>query len=307
MGMPSDQILLALLLIGLLASGFQILFGVLKLGGLIKYMPYPVVSGYLSGVGLIIIAAQTPKWLGITGNQGFWFALTAVDQWRWASLIVGLVTAALMIIGPRITQRIPAVIIAITGGVTTYWVLSLWNSSLQEILNNTLVVGPLGGLGTTGVAGDAMGGLTNFFSSISLPYRAIADASLPPIKNLLYPALTLAILLSIDTLKTCIVLDSLTHSRHDSNRELLGQGIGNMASALCAGMPGASAHKLTTQKPQATDTSVGVRSRRMSGAGSAAAVSRLRPCCPDAPCARGPSVCAWHQSRHHLVRRAAIL
>ncbi len=239
MGMQSDQILLALLLIGLLASGFQILFGVLKLGGLIKYMPYPVVSGYLSGVGLIIIAAQTPKWLGISGNQGFWFALTAVDQWRWASLIVGLVTAALMIIGPRITQRIPAVIIAITGGVSTYWVLSLWDSSLQEILNNTLVVGPLGGLGTTGVAGDAMGGLTNFFSSISLPYRAIADASLPPIKNLLYPALTLAILLSIDTLKTCIVLDSLTHSRHDSNRELLGQGIGNMASALCAGMPGA--------------------------------------------------------------------
>ena len=239
MGMPPDQILLALLLIGLLASVFQISFGLLKLGGLIKYMPYPVVSGYLSGVGLIIIAAQTPKWLGITGNQGFWFALSAVDQWRWTSLIVGLVTAALMITGPRITQRIPAVIMAITGGVTTYWLLSLWDSNLQQIQNNTLIVGPLGGLGTTGSAGDAVGGLTNFFSSISLPYRAIADAALPPINNLLYPALTLAILLSIDTLKTCIVLDTLTHSRHDSNRELLGQGIGNMASALCAGMPGA--------------------------------------------------------------------
>ena len=239
MGMPPDQILLALLLIGLLASGFQISFGLLKLGGLIKYMPYPVVSGYLSGVGLIIIAAQTPKWLGITGNQGFWFALSAVDQWRWTSLIVGLVTAALMITGPRITQRIPAVIMAITGGVTTYWLLSLWDSNLQQIQNNTLIVGPLGGLGTTDNAGDAVGGLTNFFSSISLPYRAIADAALPPINNLLYPALTLAILLSIDTLKTCIVLDTLTHSRHDSNRELLGQGIGNMASALCAGMPGA--------------------------------------------------------------------
>ena len=237
-GMPPDQILLSLLLIGLLAGVFQLAFGLLKLGGLIKYMPYPVVSGYLAGVGLIIIAAQTPKCLGITGNHGFWFAITSAEQWRAASLIVGIVTAALMIIGPRITQRIPAVIIAIIGGIATYWALSLWNTDLLKLQNNTLIVGPLGGLSTTGDVGDAMGGITNFFTSISLPYRALAEASLPPIKALLYPALTLAILLSIDTLKTCIVLDSLTHSRHDSNRELLGQGIGNMASALCAGMPG---------------------------------------------------------------------
>ena len=238
-GMPPQQILLALLLIGLLASVFQLLFGMLQLGGLIKYMPYPVVSGYLSGVGLIIIAAQTPKWLGITGNQHFWIAITSTEHWRWASLIVGLVTALVMIIGPRISQRIPSVILAIAGGVLTYWIVSLWDANLQQIQDNTLIVGPLGGVNSSGHAGDAMGGLTNFFNSISLPYRALADATLPPIKTLLYPALTLAILLSIDTLKTCVVLDSLTHSRHDSNRELIGQGIGNMASALCAGMPGA--------------------------------------------------------------------
>ncbi len=237
-GMPPSQILLALLLIGLLAGVFQMMFGLLKLGDLIKYMPYPVVSGYLAGVGLIIIAAQTPKCLGIIGNQGFWFAISSADQWRTASLIVGLVTAALMIVGPKVTQRIPAVIIAIIGGVITYWALSLWDSDLVQLQNNALIVGPLGGTSTSGDAGDAMGGITNFFTSISLPYRALADSSLPPIKALIYPALTLAILLSIDTLKTCVVLDSLTHSRHDSNRELIGQGIGNVASALCAGMPG---------------------------------------------------------------------
>jgi SulP family sulfate permease len=236
-GMPPDQILLALLLIGLLAGVFQIAFGLLKLGGLIKYMPYPVVSGYLAGVGLIIIAAQTPKCLGITGNQGFWFAITSADQWRSASLIVGVVTAALMIVSPKVTQRIPAVIIAIIGGITTYWLLSFWDTDLLQLQNNTLIVGQLGGT-TIGDTNDVMSGLTNFLTGISLPYRALADASLPPIKALLYPALTLAILLSIDTLKTCVVLDSLTHSRHDSNRELLGQGIGNVASALCAGMPG---------------------------------------------------------------------
>ena len=236
-GMPPDQILLALLLIGLLAGVFQIAFGLLKLGSLIKYMPYPVVSGYLAGVGLIIIAAQTPKCLGITGNQGFWFAITSADQWRSASLIVGVVTAALMIVSPKVTQRIPAVIIAIIGGITTYWLLSFWDTDLLQLQNNTLIVGQLGGT-TIGDTNDVMSGLTNFLTGISLPYRALADASLPPIKALLYPALTLAILLSIDTLKTCVVLDSLTHSRHDSNRELLGQGIGNVASALCAGMPG---------------------------------------------------------------------
>ena len=155
-GMPPDQILLALLLIGLLAGGFQMLFGLLKLGGLIKYMPYPVVSGYLAGVGLIIIAAQTPKCLGISGNQGFWFAITSADQWRAASLIVGIVTAALMLIVPRVTQRIPAVIIAIIGGVTTYWLLSLWDTDLLQLHNNTLIVGPLGGTGISGDAGDAI-------------------------------------------------------------------------------------------------------------------------------------------------------
>ncbi|NBW03990.1 MAG: hypothetical protein EBR87_09850, partial [Cytophagia bacterium] len=86
------------------------------------------------------------------------------------------------IIGPRVTQRIPAVIIAIIGGVTTYWVLSLWDTDLLQLQNNTLIVGPLGGISTSGDAVDTMGGVTNFFNSISLPYRAMADASLPPMK-----------------------------------------------------------------------------------------------------------------------------
>lgn len=232
-GMAAEQVLLALLLIGVLSACLQMLFGVLRLGELIKYVPYPVVSGYLSGVGLIIISSQAPKWLGVIGNNGVWFALTSPEQWRMPSMVVGLVTLALIWAAPRFVERVPAVIVALAGGTASYALLGGWDESLRVLQDNPLVVGPLGG------AADTSGGLSNFFHSLALPWLALTDASLPPLKNLLYPALTLAVLLSIDTLKTCVVLDSMTRSRHDSNRELIGQGIGNLASALCAGMPGA--------------------------------------------------------------------
>ena len=232
-GMAAEQVLLALLLIGVLSACLQMLFGVLRLGELIKYVPYPVVSGYLSGVGLIIISSQAPKWLGVIGNNGVWFALTSPEQWRMPSMVVGLVTLALIWAAPRFVERVPAVIVALAGGTASYALLGGWDESLRVLQDNSLVVGPLGG------AADTSGGLSNFFHSLALPWLALTDASLPPLKNLLYPALTLAVLLSIDTLKTCVVLDSMTRSRHDSNRELIGQGIGNLASALCAGMPGA--------------------------------------------------------------------
>jgi sulfate permease, SulP family len=128
-----EAALLLMSVLGLVAGGLQILFGAARLGRLIEYMPYPVVSGYLSGVGLIIIASHA-----IAG--------------RW----------------------------------------------------------------------QAMGGL-----------------GAEQIKHVAVPALTLAVLLSIDTLKTCVVLDALTRSRHDSNRELVGQGLGNVASAVVGGIPGA--------------------------------------------------------------------
>jgi len=238
-GMPADQVLLSLLLIGAMSAVLQILFGLARLGELIKYMPYPVVSGYLSGVGLIIIASQMPKWLGVTGNGGFWFALTSPEYWRAPSLIVGAVAMALMWLSPRITRRVPAVVIALAGGSFTYALLGLWDASLRSLQGNTLIVGPLGGLSDSVGSAGAPGGLSHFFSSVMMPWQAIAGAHLPSLANLLYPALTLAVLLSIDTLKTCVVLDALTGTRHNSNRELIGQGIGNLASSLCSGMPGA--------------------------------------------------------------------
>src|SRR5450759_1955407 len=173
--------LLMVSMLGLLAGLLQIFFGTVRLGQLIKYMPYPVVSGYLSGVGLIIIGSQVPIFLGAPKGAHFWESLAMPGFWKWQSIVVGAVTIGVMLAAPRVTRAVPAAILALLAGVLTYF-----------------------GLG-------------------------LADPA----------ALTLAVLLSIDTLKTCMVLDALTHSRQNSNRELIGQGFGNVASAVIGGIPGA--------------------------------------------------------------------
>ncbi len=220
--------LLMLALLGLMAGLIQIGFGSIGLGRLIKYMPYPVVSGYLSGVGLYIIASQVPKLLGVPKELQFWEALVSLHAWRWQGIVVGLVTIFMMVTASRITKAVPAAIIALLSGVTTYFVLGMVDGSLLSLADNKLVVGQLGG-----------GGGGNFATVVTERWKAMGSIGTQDISLLIMPALTLAVLLSIDTLKTCVVLDALTHSRHDSNRELIGQGIGNITSALLGGIPGA--------------------------------------------------------------------
>ena len=85
-----ESALLMVSMLGLLAGLLQIFFGTIRLGQLIKYMPYPVVSGYLSGVGLIIIASQVPKFLGAPKGAHFWESLAAPELWKWQSMVVGV-------------------------------------------------------------------------------------------------------------------------------------------------------------------------------------------------------------------------
>lgn len=221
-----EAALLMISLLGFLAGILQIFFGTVHLGRLIQYMPYPVVSGYLSGVGLIIIASQVPKFLGASKNTNLWGSLTAPEFWKWQSIIVGVVTIAAMIIAPRLTKLVPAAILALMAGVLTYFGLSLADPALLILEGNQFVVGSLGGGGSLS---DAMADR----------WQAMGNIGINQIMHLAVPALTLAVLLSIDTLKTCVVLDALTRSRHNSNRELIGQGLGNVASAIIGGIPGA--------------------------------------------------------------------
>ena len=226
-GASGESVVLMLTLVGLICGLIQVSFGAVGLGRLIKYVPYPVVSGYLSGVGLIIIVSQVPKFLGVPKEVHFWQSLISPAQWQWQGVVVGAVTVAVMATAPRFTKAVPAAILGLFSGVLAYFGLGLVDAALFTLQNNPLVIGPLGGSGA------------GFGEAIAGRWKAVGQVDFSLIGRLLVPAATLAVLLSIDTLKTCVVLDALTRSRHNSNRELIGQGLGNLASSFIGGVPGA--------------------------------------------------------------------
>ena len=226
-GTSAESVVLMLTLVGLICGAIQVGFGAVGLGRLIKYVPYPVVSGYLSGVGLIIIVSQVPKFLGVPKETHFWEGLASPSLWQWQGVTVGVITVAVMVTAPLLTKAVPAAILGLAAGVLAYFSLGLADSSLLALQGNALVIGPLGGSGAG--FGDAIAGR----------WKAVGNLNFAEIGRLLVPAATLAVLLSIDTLKTCVVLDALTRSRHDSNRELIGQGLGNLVSSFIGGVPGA--------------------------------------------------------------------
>ncbi len=226
-GVPAGNIVLMLLMLGILAGGFQVLFGFVGIGRLIKYIPYPVVSGYLTGVGLIIIGSQLSKLLGTPMGTPWYHSVMSPELWDWRALTVGGATIAAILLGPQITKKLPATILGVAAGILTYFVLASQDASLLEQTNNPLVIGPLG------VSGEG------YFASITGRWNEMGELRLGQIAALMGSALTLAVLLSIDTLKTCVVLDQMTRSQHNPDRELFAQGVANIASSSVGGIPGA--------------------------------------------------------------------
>ena len=120
----APSILLTLLLVSLCSALAQIGMGVLRIGELIKFMPFPVVSGYLSGVGFVIVLSQLPKWLALPKGIGLFAGLVSPTQWQSPSLLIGAATAAVMVLGPRISRQVPAVIQGLLAGFGVYWLLA---------------------------------------------------------------------------------------------------------------------------------------------------------------------------------------
>ncbi|MHB8098474.1 MAG: SulP family inorganic anion transporter [Sulfuricurvum sp.] len=246
-GVNPDTIFMMLMVVALLAGILQITFGAIGLGRLIKYMPFPVVSGYLSGIGLYIIASQAPKFLGMPSGTYFWDSLQDPFLWQWQSITVGSITILAMLFANKIFRTIPAVIIALTVGISSYFAIALIDPSLLQI-TSPFIIGKLSN-------GDGI----NLLSALTQRFQHLEILSFDSLSKLFFPALTLAALLSIDTLKTCIVLDSMTHSFHNPNKELIAQGTGNIASALIGGMPGSG-----TMGPTMVNFSSGASSRTSS-------------------------------------------
>lgn len=218
----------------LLAGLFQILFGLLRLGSVVRYIPYPVISGFMNGIGVIIILLQLKVALGAESSAGVLenllslpSAFGAVDL---ASL--GLAAASLAIVlftPPKVGRYVPGPLIALA-------------------LLTALTVGA--GLPVAAVSGVPQG----------LPILTVPSMDWSHFSFMMTSALTLAVLGSIDSLLTSLVADSVTRDKHDPNRELMGQGVGNGVAALFGGLPGAGATMRTVVniKNGATGRSSGV-------------------------------------------------
>lgn len=225
-GITAKDVLPLLVITAVLAAVVQIIFGVLGGGRLIKFIPYPVVSGYLSGVAVLIALGQLPKLLGLPKGASLLQGLTSPGLWRWEDLAVGMATIIFMAGAKRITVRLPGAVIGLLGGMTVYFCISFFVPGLMSLDENPLVIGRITASGP-------------FIQNAAMRLSSVFSVKWDFLRLIAVPALTLSALLSIDTLKTCVGLDAITRSRHNSKRELIGQGVANMLSALAGGMPGA--------------------------------------------------------------------
>lgn len=206
-----------IIIIFFLAGALQILFGILRLGKYIRYIPYPVLSGFMSGIGIIIIVLQLFPLVGLVSPPSILKTVReipqAISMLSPVALLFGIGTVAIIYLFPLITKKIPGTLIAVI-------VMSL----LAYLLKSGIPV-----------IGDIAGGLPKVRIS------EVIHIQWSQLSYVFFPALTLAGLGSIDTLLTSVVADNITKTRHSSNRELIGQGIGNMAASLIGGIPGAGA------------------------------------------------------------------
>lgn len=226
-GVDPSTIVLMMTVLGILAGSFQILIGLLGTGRLIKYLPYPVVSGYLIAIGLLIIGSQIPKFVGVPVGNSWFEALITPHHWDWRSLAIGSVTITVILFAHRIIKAVPPSIVGIFAGFLTYALIALFDPSLRVLAGNSLVIGEFGASGK------------GYVSLITDRWQQIGELTLLQVGSLVGSALILGALLCIDTLKTCVVLDQKTRTRHDSDRELTAQGLGNTVASIIGGMPGA--------------------------------------------------------------------
>ena len=201
----------------ILGGLFQILFGFLKVGKFIELVPHPVVSGFMSGIGVIIILLQLPPLLGYEAQPGPLSSMqvlpTAFHDWVPEALALGVITLIIVYLMPtRLNRILPSPLTALIVGTLTH--LTLFSDG------NVMTLGEI---------------------PSGLPELRLPTFELSLVPEMLQSALTLAALGSIDSLLTSLVADNLTRTYHDSDRELIGQGIGNTIAGFFGGLPGAGA------------------------------------------------------------------
>ena len=202
----------------MLAGVFQIIFGVFKLGKYITLMPYSVISGFMSGIGVILVILQIAPFLGQASPKGGVLGTIQnlpqlISNVSVVDLILGLITLAIIFFMPKKLKRIvpPQLVALVVGTIISLTIFG--DADIRRI-------------------GEIPMGLP----TLQLPTFTAADTML-----MLVDGVMLGMLGCIDTLLTAVIADSLTRTEHNSNKELIGQGIANIVSGLCGGLPGAGA------------------------------------------------------------------
>ena len=202
------------------AGVFQIMFGALRVGTLIKFVPYPVVAGFMCGVAVLIVLAQVPHVLGVAPNvlrtPGLGW-VGAVQPW---TAVVSLATAGMVFVAAPRSRRLPAALIGLLGGTALYYVL---RATVADA-----ALGPtVGTLPTSLPLPTALEGTLSLLGTPAVGKHLVA---------LVTSAAVIAIIGAMDSLLGAAAIDSVTETRHRANRELVAQGLGNVASALFGGV-----------------------------------------------------------------------
>jgi SulP family sulfate permease len=205
-----------------LAGIMLVIMGLLKLGSLIKFIPYTITTGFTAGIAVTIVIGQIKDFLGLTYPQGT-VTIETVDKVgaiianigtiNIDAVIVGVVCLGILIAWPYINKVIPGSLIAVIVGVVMVKVLGMKVNTIGDL----------------------------YTISSGLPSFTMPDFSFAAIKNILPDAFTIAILAAIESLLSCVVADGMIGSKHRSNMELVAQGVGNIGSALFGGIPATGA------------------------------------------------------------------
>lgn len=226
-GIVAAQGMDGLFIATILAGVILILMGVFRFGALIKFIPHTITTGFTAGIALTIFIGQIKDFLGITYADGVKPIETLekieanvefAGTFSWQALVVGAVSLAILIIYPKFEKRLPPSLLAVLVGALMVAFLPGFQEGVYTIRDLYTI--------PSGLPRVDFAGMNLSFEKIS--------AVLPD-------AFTIAVLAAIESLLSCVVADGMVNSRHNSNAELVGQGIGNIASVLFGGIPATGA------------------------------------------------------------------
>ena len=221
-GIVAREGLDGLVIATILAGIILVIMGLLKLGSLIKYIPYTITTGFTAGIAVTIVIGQIKDFLGLTFGAGVNAVETtekieaiihSITTFNLEAFIVGVCAVALLIVWPKVSKKIPGSLIAVLLGAGAVALLGL----------NVNTIGDL------------------YQISSSFPTPSLPEISLERVTALIPDAFTIAILAGIESLLSCVVSDGMIGDRHNSNTELIAQGLGNVASGIFGGIPATGA------------------------------------------------------------------